>query len=57
MKRRHHVQCRQLDLLALANRETLSQRFDAIVRKEIIDLLKLLLDESSTAETTEATDE
>ena len=45
------------DLLVLANNETQFQRLDPMVRAEITGLLKLLLDECSAANATEAADE
>ena len=57
MKRQQHAQRLQLDLLVFANRETQSQRLDPMVRAEITGLLKLLLDECSAANATEAADE
>jgi hypothetical protein len=57
MKRQQHAQRLQLDLLVFANRETQSQRLDPMVRAEVTGLLKLLLDECSAVEATEAADE
>jgi hypothetical protein len=55
VKQQQHAQWRQLDLLVLANK-TQFQRLDPI-RAEVTGLLKLLLDECSTANATEAADE
>lgn len=57
MKRRQHAQRLQLDLLVFANSETQNQRLDLMVRAEVTNLLKLLLDECSAVEATEAADE
>ena len=57
MKRQQHAQWRQLDLLVLANSETQCRRLDPTVRAEVTGLLKLLLDDCSAGEATEAADE
>lgn len=57
MKQQQHAQWRQLDLLVLANNETQFQRLDPMVHAEVTGLLKLLLDECSAANATEAADE
>jgi hypothetical protein len=57
MKRQQHAQRLQLDLLVLANSETQRQRLDPMIRADVTGLLKLLLDECSTVEATEAADE
>ena len=57
VKQQQHAQWRQLDLLVFANSETQCQRLDPMVRAEVTGLLKLLLDECSASEATEAADE
>jgi len=57
VKQQQHAQWRQLDLLVLANNGTQFQRLDPMVRAEVTGLLKLLLDECSAANATEAADE
>ncbi|MFZ1894105.1 MAG: hypothetical protein WAU59_08520 [Rhodoplanes sp.] len=57
VKQQQHAQWRQLDLLVLANNETQFQRLDPMVHAEVTGLLKLLLDECSAANATEAADE
>jgi hypothetical protein len=57
VKQQQHAQWRQLDLLVFANSETQCQRLDPMVRAEVTGLLKLLLDECSAGEATEAADE
>ncbi len=57
MKQQQHAQWRQLDLLVFANGETQCQRLHPMVRGEVTGLLKLLLDECSAGEATEAVDE
>jgi hypothetical protein len=57
VKQQQHAQWRQLDLLVFANSETQCQRLDPMVRAEVTGLLKLLLDECSAANATEAADE
>jgi hypothetical protein len=42
-----HAQGRQLDLIELATSAILRQRHDPMARAEIVDLLKLLLNEYS----------
>ena len=44
-----HAQWRQLDLLELATSAIQRQRLDPMTRTEIINLLKLLLNEHSAA--------
>jgi len=57
VKQQTHAQWRQLDLLVLANSERQCQRLDPMVRAEVTGLLKLLLNECSAANATEAADE
>jgi hypothetical protein len=57
VKQQQHAQWRQLDLLVFANSGTQFQRLDPMVRAEVIGLLKLLLNECSAGEETEAADE
>ncbi len=57
VKQQTHAQWRQLDLLVFANSESQCQRLDPMVRAEVSGLLKLLLDECSADEATEAVDE
>jgi hypothetical protein len=57
VKQQQHPQGRQLDLLVLANSERQCRQLDPMVRAEIADLLKFLLDECSAGKATEAADE
>jgi hypothetical protein len=57
VKQQQHAQWRQLDLLMFANSEIRCQRLDPMVRAEVTSLLKLLLNECSAVEATEAADE
>jgi hypothetical protein len=54
-----HARWRQLDLVVLAKSAIEHQRLDSMVRSEVTGLLKLLLNECSTAPATakEADDE
>jgi len=45
----HHARWRQLDLLVLATSAIQRQRLDPMIRSEVADLLKLLLNECSAA--------